>query len=162
MARALCASVHARGFTLIEVLVALAILVIAALATVQVLVVAAAAMHDARVHTSTAILAAQRMEQLLALDWDAAGLAPSPSDTLEADVEGYIDYLDGAGTTLGTSVTPPAAAAFVRRWAVDPYSSGRETIVIRVLVRSLAADAGGRRGSWGEARLVTLRTRVAR
>ena len=154
---------HARGFTLVEVLTALAILVIAALATVQVLVVATAAMHDARVHTSTAILAAQRMEQLLALDWGAAELSLSPSNTLEANVGGYVDYLDGASTTLGTSVTPPAGAAFVRRWAVDPYpESGGETIVIRVLVRSLAGDAGGRRGGRGETRLVTLRTRVAR
>lgn len=154
---------HARGFTLVEVLTALAILVVAALATVQVLVVAAAAMHDARVHTSTAILATQRLEQLLALDWGVPELSLSPSDTLEANVVGYVEYLDGAGTTLGVSVTPPSTAAFVRRWAVDPHpDSGGETIVIRILVRSLAADAGGRRGGRGEARLVTLRTRVAR
>ena len=153
----------ARGFTLVEVLVALAILLLAALAAAQTLSLAAAAVHDSRVHTLTAAAAAQRMEQLLALPWADPALTPSPPNTLEVNVAGYVDFLDAAGTAVGATTTPPAGAVLVRRWAIDVPSSGvADALVIQVLARSLAADAAGARGSRGQAALVTVRAKVER
>ena len=136
-----------RGFTLLEALVALAILTVAALATAQLLGAAAIAVHDSRVQALTTTLAAQRMEQLVAADWSAT----PPGGSLDTDVAGYRDYLELDG------------GVFVRRWAIDLLPDGREDArVIRVLVRSLAADAARAHGARGEARLVTVRARLAR
>ena len=136
-----------RGFTLLEALVALAILTVAALATAQLLGAAAIAVHDSRVQALTTTLAAQRMEQLVAADWSAT----PPGGSLDTDVAGYMDYLELDG------------GVFVRRWAIDLLPDGREDArVIRVLVRSLAADAARAHGARGEARLVTVRARLAR
>ena len=174
-----------RGFTLIEVLTALAILVVGALATAQVLAAVATYIRDARTHTLATWLAAQRMEQLLALEWafDAAGLPKSdgttnltttppgrggpgltvsPANSLDQNVAGFVDYLDGDGTWAGTGASPPATAVFVRRWAVTSPSRSADTLVIQVLVRSVAADAAGVRGARGEAELATLRVRTVR
>ena len=148
------------GFTLLETLAALAILTVAALATAQLLSAAAIAVHDSRVQTIAATLASQRVEQLLAMDWEAPALAPSPAGTLEADIAGYVDFLDGDGARIGNG---SANAVFVRRWALDvPAGGNADARVIRVVVRSLAADAAGARGAHGEARLVTVRSRLAR
>lgn len=136
-----------RGFTLLEALVALAILTVAALATAQLLSAAALTVHDSRVQTLTTTLASQRLEQLVAAEWSAT----TPGGSLDTDVGGYMDYLDLDG------------AVFVRRWAIDLLPDGREDArVFRVLVRSLAADAAAAHGARGEARLVTVRTRLAR
>ena len=149
---------HARGFTLVEVLVALTILLLAVLATAQTLTVAAAAVHDSRVHTLTAAMAAQRAEQLLGVDWLA--LNPSPANSLEQNIDGYVDFLDADGRVVGTTPVPPLDAAFVRRWAIDPPATGSAgALVIRVVVRSLAADVAGARGARGEARVVTIRAK---
>jgi len=149
---------HARGFTLVEVLVSLAIVLLAALATAQTLALAATAVHDARVHTVTAAAAAQRLEQLLAAEW--AALTPSPANALDDDIGGYVDFLDADGNVVGVGAAPPPGAAFVRRWAIGPPATGTaNALVIRVLARSLAADRAGARGARGEARLVTVRAR---
>jgi len=152
---------HARGFTLIEVLIALGILVLAALGTAQLLSAAAIAVRDARVHASAATAAAQRMEQLLAIEWGAPGLATSPPGALDNNVEGCVDFLDADGQLLGAGLVAPPGAAFVRRWSIDDVAGGRPNArVIRVLTRSLAADLAGARGARGEARLVTVRARI--
>ena len=149
---------QARGFTLVEVLVALTILLLALLAAAQTLTLAAAAVHDSRVHTLTTTAAAQRVEQLMALDWVA--LTPSPANALEHNTNGFVDFLDAEGRVVGAAAVPPADAVFVRRWAVDPPVTGvAHALVIRVLVRSLAADLAGARGARGEARLTTVRAR---
>ena len=152
---------QARGFTLIEVLIALGILVLAALGTAQLLGAAAVAVRDARVHAVAATAAAQRMEQLLALEWGAPGLAISPAGALDDNVDGCVDYLDADGQVLGAGPMVPAGAAFVRRWSIDVGAGERpEARVLRVVTRSLAADLAGARGARGEARLVTVRARV--
>ena len=151
------------GFTLLEALVALAILGIAALATAQMLAAAAIAVHNSRIQTLTTTLASQRLEQLLADDWEAAAPALVPGGSLEADVAGYVDFLDQDGEWIGAAGAPPPGSVFVRRWAIALLpDGGQDARVIRVLVRSVAGDAAGARGGRGEARLITVRTRLAR
>ena len=150
---------EAEGFTLVEVLVALSIVVVAALATAQILTLAAAAVRDSRVSMLTTSLAAQRVEQLMAGEW--AALVPSPPNSLDVNMAGYVDVLDARGVVVGAGPVPPGDAVFVRRWAVQPPATGAaDARVIRVLVRSLAADRGGAHGARGEAQLVTVRASV--
>jgi len=147
-----------RGFTLVEVLVALSILIVAALATAQMMSAAALAINATRTHTITAGLAAQRMEQLLAVEWTS--LVPTPPNALDENVAGCVEFLDRDGRVVGTGVTPTGEAAFVRRWAIAAPAEAPDARVLSVLVRALASDLAGARGHPGEARLLTVRARV--
>jgi prepilin-type N-terminal cleavage/methylation domain-containing protein len=176
----------ARGFSLIEVLVATAVTTIGTLALAQLCAVSMRINQEAHARTMATILASQKMEQLRALawSWDAlglpiselttdttvvppsstggTGLSASPPGALGANTPGYCDFLDENGGSLGGGRAPPAAAAFVRRWSIvaAPLASA-DTLAIRISVtrigsRRLAASTGI--GS-DEVRLWGIRTR---
>lgn len=139
------------GFTLIEVLVATAVITVGAASLAQLYVVAVRANRIADSTSTTLLLAEQKMEELLVED-----LTPSPAGTLSADTPGFVDYLDPSGVSLGTfSVAPPPGASFICRWSVDPLPNGAvSTFVLQVLVFRPLADAG-------QTRLVSLRFQKA-
>jgi prepilin-type N-terminal cleavage/methylation domain-containing protein len=182
----------ASGFTLIEVLMALALFITIAIGVAQLIAVATRAIRAARDHTSANILAAAKMDQLRSLAWtyapsvpglpavqrsdrttdlshpghtaDGVGLEASPDGTLGSNVPPFVDYLDGAGRWVGNGSDPPAAAVFIRRWAVRSLPADPErTIVLQVLVttvrddRSRVTEWSGRVGV--DALLVSVRTR---
>jgi prepilin-type N-terminal cleavage/methylation domain-containing protein len=167
----------AKGFTLLEVLMAIALFVTVSIGIAQLFGVAVDAGRRAREQTTTAILAAAKMEQLRSLAWaydppaaglppvprtdettnlgndppseDGPGLRASPGGTLPDNVPHYVDYLDEDGRRLGTGVTPGAGMAFIRRWAVRPLPSdpGR-TLVLQVLVTTARQEFSRSPGSW--------------
>jgi prepilin-type N-terminal cleavage/methylation domain-containing protein len=167
----------ARGFTLVEVLISIALFVTVSIGIVQLFGVAVDAGRGAREQTTTAIVAAAKMEQLRSLAWaydppaagvppvpradettnlgndpptdDGPGLRPSPSGALSDNVPHYVDYLDAHGTWVGTGVTAPAGTAFIRRWAVRPLPSdpGR-TLILQVLVTTARQEFSRVPGSW--------------
>lgn len=178
-----------RGFTLIEVLTAIAVLATAALGTAQLLILTTNAMRHARAQTSTAALAATRMEQLRALTWafdeagqpvsdvstdlsgsspgqNGTGLSPSPPGALDENTSGFADFLDERGDWVGSGAGVPSGAVFVRRWSVEiPADGVADTLVLQVMARSVVDDAAARRpvrGARGESRFVTVLTRTAR
>jgi prepilin-type N-terminal cleavage/methylation domain-containing protein len=129
------------GFTLIEVLVSAALLIVAATGMAQLTTIAANSVEGARGRTTTTMLASQKMEQLRSLVWtydpggarrsdvstdasrdpftsDGRGLAPSPAGTLDRNLDGYVDYVDARGRWIGAGSTPPPETAYVRRWAI--------------------------------------------
>jgi type II secretory pathway pseudopilin PulG len=154
------------GFTLVEVLVAALLLIVAAAGAAQLTVIAAESCRAARARTMTVSLAAQKMEQLRSLLWaqdagggarsdtstDASrdpfasggtGLSPTPPGTLDANVSGYVDFVDAAGRWIGAGPDPPAGAVYVRRWAVlrldaDPL----DTLALVVLATTTRAERG--------------------
>jgi prepilin-type N-terminal cleavage/methylation domain-containing protein len=164
------------GFTLIEVLVALALLVAMALGVAQLIAASTHAVQRSRAHAAALILAAAKMDELRSLAWTyepavegfaaldrsdrdtdvsrpdhppgGAGLSASPDDALAVNTVGYVDYLDGSGRWVGNEREPPSDAVFVRRWAVRPVAAdpGR-TLVLQVLVLTVA-DARSRAGGW--------------
>jgi prepilin-type N-terminal cleavage/methylation domain-containing protein len=167
------------GFTLIEVLIALTILVTIAVGMAQLVSLAAVTMRSAREQTSSVILAAAKMGQLRALAWtfeppivgelpvarsdvttnvshpafgdDGPGLRASPPGTLAANVPPYVDYLDEAGSWIGNDAEPPPGAVFIRRWAVVPLPSDPDrTLVLQVLVTTVRLDAARPPGTWRE------------
>ena len=111
-----------RGYSLLEVLIATSIVATGIAAFAHLTLVAAYANLHARQTTVAAILAQQKMEELL--PGAASGsLTPSPGDTLRTTVEGFADIVDGV---------------YLRRWSIDPLAgSPHNTSVLRVLVTDL-------------------------
>jgi len=164
-----------RGFSLIEVTVAAAVLAGAVLSAAQLFAVATAATVDARTAGEGTVLAWQKLEQLrsLAFTIDGAGqpitdtttdiaavpertfggtgLSPSPVWALTRDTPGYVDYLDARGVSLGGGVRPPDGARYRRRWAIEALG-GPNLLVLRVR----AVPVGGEVEA---ARVVSLRAR---
>ena len=172
------------GFALLEVLITAGLVVTVAAGSSHILSIAIRATHSARVRSIGSMLAAEKIEQLRSLAWthtttagpaisisssdftsdlstdpatDAGpGLLPSPPGTLDANVAHYVDYLDGSGTIV-TGGSPPAAAVFIRRWAVRPLTSDPGNILIFTVVVTTRA-----RGGVPSADAVRLVTVVAR
>ena len=156
-----------RGFTLVEVLLAMTLLVV-----------------GVSTLASLVVLATQKMEQLRALTWgyDAAGrpiadtttdltmfppggsgvgLTVSPAGALRQNTFGYCDFLDASGTPVGAGTDPPARATFVRRWSIEPLPSNpANTLVLHVRVmRARRTPDASARAQPDEAAFVSVMTR---
>jgi hypothetical protein len=180
------------GFSLLETIIATGLLAGAIAMLGQMFLIAVADNQGARTGTFAAVLAEQKMEQLRGLTWgfdsiglpmsdyktDTAlpvqdpdggtGLSPSPSNSLRANVPGYVDYLDQFGRIIGAGATVPPGAVYIRRWAVEPLPTNpNNTVVLQVLVTKVRnrgtadSDAGSTRRLRDEARLLTVKTRKA-
>jgi type II secretory pathway pseudopilin PulG len=194
MPREKSSSSDSRGFSLVEVVISMGLLMTVSLGVAQLFAVSTKATQVARGQTSTAALAAQKLEQIRSLTWGfdsnglglpvtdtttdlsvyplrntGRGLNPSPAKSLEENTVGYVDYLDVNGAWVGTGLTPPDNAMFVRRWAIIPLPTNpNNTIVIQVLVSPLAVENsrrttqdGFRRRMPGDALLTSVKTRKA-
>lgn len=116
------------GFSLVEVLVASALLMVVMLAAASVMAAASDANSTSSVITRATVLAVDKMEQLRALSVDDPALQPSPSGALSANVEGFYDRPD---------------ATLLRRWSIEPLPSYPDDAVsIRVAVTQPGSDSG--------------------
>jgi len=178
------------GFSLVETLIASAILATALVSLAQLFGIATQANATAKNGGLAMILAEQKMEQLRGLTWgfDAVGLplsdistdtakvpeaptggkglSPSPQNTIQANTDGYVDYLDNAGRSLGGGAVVPMNTAYIRRWMVEPLPTNpNNTIVIQVLVttvrreQSLSTPPSPRRRYADDALVASVRTR---
>ena len=182
-----------RGFTLVEVVIAMGLLTVVSLGVAQLFAASTRANLSARSGTSTSAMAEQKMEQIRSLTWgfdtagqglpvsdtttnltvypmtsNGTGLNPSPADTLEQNTTGFFDFLDAAGTWVGTGATTPPTAAYVRRWSISPLPTNpNNTLVIQVLVTPLSNEQARVASSYtrtrmnGDSLLVSLKTRKA-
>lgn len=172
-----------RGFTLVEVVVAMGLLVTAAVGGVYLLAFGTRAMHMARLQGAGALAASARLDELRSLRFEfdqngqrvtdvstridsdqprpgGSGLTPGGAAALDTNVSGFVDYLDSSGAWVGSGPAPPPDAVFVRRWAID--SPAPDLLVLQVLVRPVAGDLPDVRRAAGEVRFVTVRARVRR
>lgn len=178
------------GFSLVEVMVATTMLAVALTSLAELFALSVKNNAVARNGTFTSILATQKMEQLRGLTWgfdtlglpisdtstDTAvspelpnggkGLSPSPSNTLRANTNGYVDYLDAYGASLGGGTVIPNNTAYIRRWMVEPLPTNpNNTLILQVLVTRRRdrgiADTGSVARAPEEARLITVKTRKA-
>lgn len=153
-----------RGFTLVEALIALAILVTVLVGLAGLLTTSVRLARESGIRGSAVLAAQQKLEWLnartfgYAPDGSAAtdeALAPAPPDALDTDTPGYVDAID----ERGREVDPGAGhVVWRRRWAiteVDLTEPG--TIAVEVCVfRPMGAGATSRAA---EACVSTLRTR---
>lgn len=170
------------GATLVEVLVATAVLVSGVLSLAQLFLLSASTNASARHITMASTLAAQKVEQLRGLTWGydlegtpvsdvstdtsvspeavvgGTGLRASPADTLERNTGGYVDHLDSYGRIVGNRSIPPTAV-YTRRWSIQPFPDDADTLVIRVAVYRREHSE---RPSSAEAEMVNFRTRKRR
>jgi prepilin-type N-terminal cleavage/methylation domain-containing protein len=182
-----------RGFSLVEVLISMGLLTIVSLSVAQLFAISTRATYMSRGTSSTTALAEQKLEQLRALSWGfatdgtglplsdtttnlavtpanatGAGLNPSPSDALDQNTTGLVDFLDGNGVWLGTGTTPPVGTVYIRRWSVTPLPTNpNNTLILQVFVAPLAEEVmrgtstAARDRRPGEAWLVSVKTRKA-
>jgi type II secretory pathway pseudopilin PulG len=98
-----------RGFTIVEAMVALAIVTTGVLALASLATQVTDSVVRSRRQTVAAVLADQAVAARL-----RQPLAATPIDCLQHDVPGCVETLDGAGQITA------GPAAFVRRWRVAP------------------------------------------
>jgi len=168
-----------RGFTLVEVLVAMAILAVAGAGIAGLATIARRTAADARRDDIMARAAASKMAVLRSLSFavDATtgaaitdtstnvttdtptgggvGLTTSPASALTANTAGYVDYVTAAGIYAGTGSAPPRTAAFVRRWSIAASAASASTLVLQVVVLRVGALQP-------DVRLLSMLARVAR
>jgi prepilin-type N-terminal cleavage/methylation domain-containing protein len=151
-----------RGFSLLETLIALSLLLVALSGLAQVFATTSRATNDARRAALAAVFAAQKLEQLRGI---RADLAPLSVGALRRNVDGWFDFLDDYGRSLGAGAQPPTGTIFVRRWTVEslPFDP-TTTFIVRVAViprqwRGVATPDGGDPRLVGGAEIVTVVTR---
>jgi Tfp pilus assembly protein PilV len=133
---------HARGFSLVETVLAIALLT-GALVTLAQLV--AAGVHTtaaARYRTMATMLAQQKLEELR-------------GESTLGDVSGAIEHRDADGARVCTTVEPCEAAVFSLRWSIAASTSTAGAVVIRIT----AAHA---HRNYGEVRSFAIRPRSIR
>ena len=137
------------GFSLVEVMIATTLLAMSLTALAQLFAISVKNNAVAKNGTFTQILAAQKMEHYeiagygsltggfdplglpvsdVATDTTVSpeaatggkGLAPSPTNTLQANTNGYVDYIDPQGNPLGGGTVVPDNTAYIRRWLIEP------------------------------------------
>jgi type II secretory pathway pseudopilin PulG len=154
---------RAEGFTLVEVLIAIGLFVTMAIGVAQLMATAIETTRAAREHTSAVVLAASKMDQLCATA--LAELSPSPVGTLAVSSPPYVDYLNEAGSVIGSGAGPPGDAVFIRRWTIAPLPSDpTRTLVLSVLVTTVRLERLRGATPWEqrtgvEALLISVRTR---
>lgn len=136
---------YARGFTLVETLIAIGLLVTAVAGLSQLFAQCVRLTKDSGQFGVALVGAQDKLEWFRALRYayDAAGaaltdarLGPSPKTTLSEDVDGFVDWLDATGETRAEA----RGAEYVRRWRITEIAADEPSaIVIDVCVFGIRA-----------------------
>ena len=109
---------HDRGFALLEVIVAAALLAVLAAGMSRVV---AAAVHEgrsSRLRAIATVAAAAKLEELRSV--------------LPADAASGTDYLDAAGAAVGAGAGALPSTVYTRQWMVQPLGGDPDVVTLRV------------------------------
>ena len=133
-----------RGFSLVETIVATGLLAVALVTLAQLAGAGVQSGAAARARAATTLMAAQKMEQLRTLPWEA--IVAMPPDVT--------DYLDASGDERCPGANAPCGdAIYVRRWSATPAPFSMGVLIIDVEVRLVG-------NGHGSTTLVTARARM--
>ena len=148
-----------RGSTLIEAVVAIAILATSVVSLCGLVSVAVRTITLTRERTIAAALASQKLEDL---SLAAPTLPQSSPDAVSHDEAGFVEYLDAAGAVVGTGAGA-RGVVYVRRWAVSPLVADPALKIIHVAVspcRRVSTSGSGCADAAGTVRFATIRSSV--
>jgi prepilin-type N-terminal cleavage/methylation domain-containing protein len=148
-----------RGFTLLETVFALSVLLVVALGLLPLGIIATTTTENqGHLMARTTEYAQDKMEQLLSLAYGdvtsdtrifpagstgGTGLAVGGSADPDAPVALYVDYLDVNGTLLPSSgVTAPANWYYKRVWQVASAGTNLKRITVTAVTKSAAGSIG--------------------
>ena len=107
-----------RGFTLLEVVVAAALLVTLAAGASRIIAAAVREGHASRLRGVAIVAAAGKIEELRSLPL--------------GDVAAGTDSLDAGGTVAGAGTPQPRSAVYLRRWSVQPIDGDPDVVTVCV------------------------------
>lgn len=121
-----------RGFSLVETLVATALLAGAVVALAQFVSAGVQSGAAARARMITAVMAEQKMEQIRVVPWSVLAVAPATTD-----------YLDDSGTERCSGATTPCGdAVYVRRVSIVPAPFSPGALIVEVTVGLIGKGHG--------------------
>lgn len=152
-----------KGFSLVEVLVAMALVASTAVGLAELFSLASRVTQASRIDTGATFAAEAKMAELRALPWayDAAGagtrvsdagLAWSPAASLTANVDGFVDYVDAAGR--GGLARPQGV--YLRRWSIQPLPGDPANALVLQVVASRTTQPQSR-----DVHLISILARTA-
>lgn len=119
------------GFSLIEVLIASMLVIVALASLAQLFLMAMSANRHSKSVTVATILAREKSEEINSIEGDE--VHPSA---------GGVDFVDAHGRNLGTGALPPPGTVYIRRWSLLPLPRQPALSVLQVWVRSNPDNAG--------------------
>jgi type II secretory pathway pseudopilin PulG len=131
-----------RGFSLLEALVATAVLAAGVATLAQLAFMAMRATERARMISFATIVAEAKMEELRATAAAGDEVMPhSPAGSLESNTAGFCDFLDRYGRPIAAGADPPPNTAYIRRWSVDGVAIQPTLALIQVQVARAGINA---------------------
>lgn len=138
-----------KGFTLVEVLVAMALLAVAGLGLLELMNISGMAVRDARVDTAATFAAESKIAELRARPATYFG------GSLNSNQAGYADFVTSDGSVAGAGSPAPRSASYLRRWSVSPSPlDPANTLVLQVVATRVG------RPSARDVHLISLLSRV--
>ena len=135
---------NARGFSLVETLIATALMATALVSIAHFIGGAAQSGTAARTRALAALMAAQKMEEIRVVSWNDVAVMPPAG----------VEYLDVSGHARCPDADVPCGdAVFVRRWSVRPAPFAGGIVIFEVDVRQVGKGHGS-------ATLITARGRM--
>jgi type II secretory pathway pseudopilin PulG len=117
-----------RGFTIIETLIATAVLVPGLAAVAMLLPYMTSSISSSRQVTAATMVLTDKMEAFRRLQWTASALNPGGGLNPSSPVTGYYDYVTVAADGTVTNVNSPRA--FLRLWQIAGTNPKTITIIV--------------------------------
>ena len=136
------AMTHARGFSLVETVLAIALLTGTLVTLAQLVASGIQTTAVAQYRTMATILAQQKMEELR-------------SEAILNEDAGSIEHRDGTGAKVCSTDSPCDAAVFSLRWSIAPAASTPDAVLIHI-------SAGHAHQNHGQAESFAIRMRRVR
>jgi type II secretory pathway pseudopilin PulG len=127
-----------RGFSVLEALVATAVLATGVATLAQLALMAMRATERARMQSFATIVAEAKLEEIRgAAAADDAPMPHSPAGSLTVNTAGFCDFVDDHGRPIAlidVGGNPPSNAVYVRRWTVEGLAMNPTLAMIQVQV----------------------------